>query len=262
MRPYPFAHLRRAAAIVPLAIAAVVLALPLSVTLASPPGQPILPEEQEVVDLVNQERARKQLPPLVVNYSLQDAAWMHNEHMADTGCFCHDERCGQRACSDGTPGDRIAKTGYKPRTWGENIAWGQRTPVKVMEAWMGSPGHRGNILGSKYTDIGVAYNPNGPLWTQVFGAPREDYATVTPPAGAPGSPGPGPGELPPAACILPEDVTGDKRVNRLDVDLVQAHFLQTPEHPDWLPEADVMSDEVVNLFDIFQVVTAMGRTCP
>ena len=114
-------HLERAIArpsswLVAVVIGLTLMALPSAILLASEPGEPILPQEQEVVDLVNAERAKRSIPPLIVNYSLQEAAWAHNEHMVKTGCFSH------RGCGDGDPGSRIAKTGYKAATWGENIA--------------------------------------------------------------------------------------------------------------------------------------------
>ena len=53
---------------------------------------------------------------------------------------------------------------------GENIAYGQRSPEAVMQAWMNSSGHRANILSNKYTKIGVGYTvKNGvTYWTQMF----------------------------------------------------------------------------------------------
>ena len=45
------------------------------------------------------------------------------------------------------------------------------TPEAVMETWMNSAGHRGNILNGQFTDIGVGYYENGSgvgYWVQVF----------------------------------------------------------------------------------------------
>lgn len=60
-----------------------------------------------------------------------------------------------------------------PKGWtraGENVAFGY-TPQKVTAAWMGSTGHRANILGSyNRIGIGVACSSKGlPYYTQVFG---------------------------------------------------------------------------------------------
>ena len=64
-----------------------------------------------------------------------------------------------------------ADFGYEYIIIGENIAMGQRTPQEVMTAWMNSPGHRGNILSTAFTEIGVgvAKSKSGSYyWTQMF----------------------------------------------------------------------------------------------
>lgn len=255
----------------PLAAAALVVFVQAGATSASAPGQRILAEEQAVVDLVNAERRKVSRPALIVNYSLQEAAWSHNEHMVRTGCFAHN------GCGNGDPASRIRATGYQATVTGENIAQSHRTPEEVVNGsvcsaenqdfcftpctagrcngWMQSSGHRSNILNNKFTDIGVAYNPSGPTWTQVFAAPQPDYRTVTPPRVPPPTPTPKP-------CVLPEDVTGDKVVDRADVDAVSDHFLATPRSPDWDPRYDVVANGMIDLYDVFGVVRAMGQTCP
>lgn len=62
----------------------------------------------------------------------------------------------------------IKDFGLSYRTAGENIAYGQRTPQAVVNAWMNSNGHRANILNTSYTQIGVGYVSNGHHWTQMF----------------------------------------------------------------------------------------------
>jgi uncharacterized protein YkwD len=229
---------------------------------AAPPGEPITAIEQEVVDLVNAERAKVGAAPLTVNYSLMAAAWSHNEHMFNTGCFSH------TACGNGNPGDRIRATGYQSMGWGENIAKGQQTPAAVMQAWMNSSGHRANILNRNFRDIGVAHHdgswPNGPLWTQVFASPRDGYATVTPPAGSGGgggSPTQDPGVPPPTVCSVAMDFDQSKVVDMADVNIISAAFMATPGDPRWNESFDVMSDGVVDIHDIFQVVLSIGDRC-
>ena len=68
----------------------------------------------------------------------------------------------------GTPFQMIKNFGISYRTAGENIAYGQRTPQAVVNAWMNSSGHRANILNSSYTQIGVGYVASGNYWTQMF----------------------------------------------------------------------------------------------
>jgi uncharacterized protein YkwD len=50
--------------------------------------------------------------------------------------------------------------------YGENVAKGYQSPEATVRAWMHSPGHRRNILNSRYTTIGVGQV--GASYTQVF----------------------------------------------------------------------------------------------
>jgi len=43
---------------------------------------------------------------------------------------------------------------------GENLAWGQAelaTPRALVAAWMNSPGHRANVLGPRYAEVGLGF---------------------------------------------------------------------------------------------------------
>lgn len=54
-------------------------------------------------------------------------------------------------------GEVAEKVGYEFIAIGENIALGNfENDQALVEAWMASPGHRANILNSRYTEIGVA----------------------------------------------------------------------------------------------------------
>jgi uncharacterized protein YkwD len=243
-RPVGFSATR----VVSAAALVALFALPALVA-ASPPGELISASEQEVVDLVNAERAKLGAAPLTVNYSLQEAAWVHNEHMESIGRICHSN------CGDGDPGSRIAATGYRASGWGENVASSYPNPAAVMAAWMGSSGHRANILNRNFTDIGVAHNS---YWTQVFSRPAGGYATVTPPAGSGGGGGvPDPTPLP---CTVARDFDGDYHVTMDDVDLVRAAFMATPADPRWDPAFDVVPNGVVDVYDIMDVILAVGES--
>lgn len=128
-------------------------------------GQAPTAPEQEVINLVNQQRAANKLPPLAVNAQLMLAARNHSANMAR-------QNTGSHVLDGIGPGERLKQVGYRGRAWGENIAWGTRNAQQVMNLWMQSPPHRSNILNSHYTEIGVAiaYSTRGvPYWTQVFG---------------------------------------------------------------------------------------------
>ncbi|MFF4892213.1 CAP domain-containing protein [Micromonospora chersina] len=124
-------------------------------------------ELREVVDLVNQERAKAGCKALTVDDKLVLAAQRHSQDQADHKTMSHDG-------SDGSDvGDRLDRVGYAWRSYGENVAWNQQSPAAVMDAWMNSPGHRANILNCSFTQIGVGVaRSNGPYWTQDFGTPR------------------------------------------------------------------------------------------
>ncbi len=123
----------------------------------------------EVVDLTNAERARHGLRPLTVDARLAAAAQAHSADMVRRGFFAHESPDGRQVW------DRAVAAGYAYRKVAENIAAGQRTADEVVRGWMGSPGHRANILDGDLTQIGVGRADGGSYgvyWTQVFGAPR------------------------------------------------------------------------------------------
>ncbi|MGW3041321.1 CAP domain-containing protein [Kitasatospora sp. NPDC001159] len=130
-------------------------------------GGPSSSYAQQVVDLVNAERAKAGCDPVTAEPRLASAAQSHSDDMADRNYFDH-------ASPEGYHADhRIEATGYRWSTWGENIARGQKDPAAVMDAWMNSPGHRANILNCAFKQLGVGVRTGsgGPWWTQVFATP-------------------------------------------------------------------------------------------
>ena len=118
--------------------------------------------ESEVIRLVNEQRAQYGLKPLTENWELSRVARYKSQDMADNRYFSH------TSPTYGTPFQMIRAFGLSFRTAGENIAYGQRTPQAVVNAWMNSSGHRANILSTSYTQIGVGYVASGNYWTQMF----------------------------------------------------------------------------------------------
>ncbi|CAG8500531.1 19930_t:CDS:2, partial [Cetraspora pellucida] len=55
---------------------------------------------------------------------------------------------------------RIKAQGYNWSTCGENIAYGQKSEVEVMNIWMNSPPHKANILDTTFKNLGVGYSSN------------------------------------------------------------------------------------------------------
>ena len=118
--------------------------------------------EQEVIRLVNEIRVQNGLSALTYNWELSRVARYKSQDMVDNRYFSH------TSPTYGTPFQMIRSFGLSYRSAGENIAYGQRTPHAVVNAWMNSSGHRANILSSSYTQIGVGYVANGHYWTQMF----------------------------------------------------------------------------------------------
>ncbi|MFC6458669.1 MULTISPECIES: CAP domain-containing protein [Paenibacillus] len=114
----------------------------------------------QVVTLVNQERAKAGLPALTSDSKLANMAMDKAKDMYSNNYFDH------TSPTYGSPFDMMKQYGISYTYAGENIAKGQRNPEEVMNAWMNSAGHRQNIMSPNYTKIGVAYY-NGE-WVQEF----------------------------------------------------------------------------------------------
>jgi uncharacterized protein YkwD len=123
---------------------------------------------QEVLALVNAERQRAGVPPLVLNAQLSQAAQHQVQNLARQGTLSHTGVDGS------TMPSRIEATGYSWSAIGENIALGQPSPQAVMADWMGNDQHRRNILNPAFSELGLAYLDEGGqrYWVQVFASPR------------------------------------------------------------------------------------------
>ena len=125
-------------------------------------GASVLAYEQEVVTLVNAERAKYGLSALTLDETLCGYARVKSQDMHDQGYFSH------TSPRYGSPFDMMRSFGVSYQYAGENIAMGYSSPADVVTAWMNSEGHRANILFENYTSIGVGYVADGGYWTQWF----------------------------------------------------------------------------------------------
>lgn len=134
---------------------------------------------RSTVCLVNQERTSRGLHRLRLNPRLSDAARAHSVDMVNKHYFSHLSKAGKDVV------DRLNRSGYLggAQSWvvGENLAWGSGSyspPGKIVKAWMDSPGHRQNILSSRFREIGFGMvigtpgstAPDGATYTTTFGA--------------------------------------------------------------------------------------------
>jgi uncharacterized YkwD family protein/spore coat assembly protein SafA len=121
--------------------------------------------EQQVIDLVNKQRAAHGLALVKANWELCRVARYKSQDMINKGYF------GHQSPTYGSPFTMMQSFGIRFSAAGENIAYGQRSPQEVMTAWMNSAGHRANILSPAYTQMGcgVAKTSSGTYyWTQEF----------------------------------------------------------------------------------------------
>lgn len=118
---------------------------------------------RQVVKLVNEERAKAGLSELTIDTNVEAAAQVRAREIKQS--FSHTRPDGSKFST------ALQEQGVNYKGAGENIAWGQKSPEAVMQAWMNSDGHRANILNAKFTKIGVGYyqDANGTnYWTQLF----------------------------------------------------------------------------------------------
>ena len=107
--------------------------------------------EQEVLDLVNEERARNGLGPLVATQTLNAAAaWLASDLSTIDG-LDHTDTLGRGLR------DRLSAFDYPSNsTIRENIAAGYSTPAAAVDGWINSPGHYANILADEAQAAGIA----------------------------------------------------------------------------------------------------------
>jgi uncharacterized protein YkwD len=125
--------------------------------------------EQKLLDIINDVRAKKDLPPFRPDPLLFKVAREHSANMARHFKMEH-QLDGKKAF------DRIKDAGYVYSLAGENIACAEApvTLADVVKKWMSSKLHRENILERNFveTGLGMAKDETGVVYyTQVFGTP-------------------------------------------------------------------------------------------
>ncbi len=104
--------------------------------------------EQQMLYLVNAERAKQNLPQLVMDNQLRILARSHSQDMLARGYFSHYTPEGK------SPFDRMNAAGITYNYAGENLAFAQNVNL-AMQGLMQSPGHRANILSPNFKKIGI-----------------------------------------------------------------------------------------------------------
>ncbi|MGN6333977.1 MAG: CAP domain-containing protein [Motilibacteraceae bacterium] len=98
--------------------------------------------EARILTLVNAQRARHHLRPLVLSTCPDRFATRWSAHLAVAGGLSHQSLWTiLRSCP--------------ARAAGENVGWTTASADAMVRMWMSSPGHRANILSAKYHRLGL-----------------------------------------------------------------------------------------------------------
>jgi len=106
---------------------------------------------RRMVEAVNAFRSDHGLAPVALSETLSAAAQAHADDLAENSLFAHQGSDG------GSLADRLARACYPYRSAAENIARGTDTPAGAMVLWIGSEGHRRNLLLPQIRDVGVGH---------------------------------------------------------------------------------------------------------
>ena len=123
---------------------------------SSPVHADDLPRRDRMLNLLNQTRRSHGLPVFRLNRNLSHNAWLHSKQMSEQN------RCFHTADLYG------AVSAYSPLTWGENVG-AAGTLRRVRTLWMGSGGHRANLLNARFRRVGIGVaRARGMVWVTVI----------------------------------------------------------------------------------------------
>lgn len=125
--------------------------------LTPPPLRGVFGESREpltndgVLTWTNKYRVDEGLKDLTLNETLSKIAEQKLKDLFAKQYFEHESPSGVG------PGDLAKQVGYDYIVIGENLALGNfNGDQALVDAWMASPGHRANILNTRYHEIGIA----------------------------------------------------------------------------------------------------------
>ncbi len=110
--------------------------------------------EEEMLAMVNEERTKAGLKPLVADPELTVVARVHSDDMFKRGYFAHLNPDGK------DPFDRMKEFNVTFQTAGENLALAQTVRIAHTNL-MNSPGHRANIMNPAFGRLGIGIMDGG-----------------------------------------------------------------------------------------------------
>ncbi len=118
-------------------------------------------QERALVEQINAARAsgydcgalgwQPPAPALAVNEALSCASRIHALDMAERNYFEHTTPEGK------DPNWRLGEAGFTGSTWAASIGAGYPTAADVVEGWLATEVHCGNIMRADFVGIGVGY---------------------------------------------------------------------------------------------------------
>jgi uncharacterized protein YkwD len=135
---------------------------------------------ESIVAAMNAERRHQGLGDLRLDSRLNAAA-------ADRAGDMFAKRYFNHVAPDGTqPFVWVRNRHYRYATIGENLADGYRNARAVVDGWMHSPGHRANVLGPSFEDVGLSIvrgsptrHTNGYTVVALYGSEATGRGAVT-----------------------------------------------------------------------------------
>lgn len=118
--------------------------------------QVAIDEEAEILmlRLVNSERIKRGIKPVIFDATLQKLAREHSRDMLERGYFSHYTPDGK------SPFDRMEEMGIQYMIAGENLALAPSTEL-AMQGLMNSKGHKENILSPNFGKLGLGVIDGG-----------------------------------------------------------------------------------------------------
>ncbi|HRH23571.1 MAG TPA: CAP domain-containing protein [Candidatus Magasanikbacteria bacterium] len=136
----------------------------------------LVAQDERVIDLTNEIRAREGIPLLEYSERLAQSSLHKALDMTEQQYFEHVSPQGKRLR------DFLKDVGYAYSIAGENLAVGFSSPESMVEAWVESPTHYANLIDPDFNDIGIGssvgmYGNNIAVYVaQHFGHPSGQLA--------------------------------------------------------------------------------------
>ncbi len=119
--------------------------------------------EKQIWEITNAYRRYMGLSMLLWEDKAVQTAKKHSQDMADNSYFSHYSQNGSK------PGERLNQNGISWKSYCENICAGSGDAISMTIGWIGSSGHRKNILNDMtYLGVGVGYNQSDTLKYYIY----------------------------------------------------------------------------------------------